>query len=151
MPVPERLLALFLALALAACGSSLASGPSQPKDVRAGLRITATPEPVAAGATLTYTISTTAPGAVASRLVVHLPPGVAEIEPSGASWLCSQAARDADEFQSAGHTDLDCASAAQGAMPPLTVRLKAPATAGPIRTCVAGRGASSCASSTVRP
>jgi hypothetical protein len=148
MSLSNGLLAGLLPLVVVSCGGSLPAGPQPAPGVGNGLRLTASPEPVAAGTTLTYGVDP-GPAAAGSQVVVHLPPGVAAAQPGGASWHCSQTVREADSFQSASHTDVECSSAAMGAAPALTIKVKAPAVAGTIRACAAARRLSSCATSTV--
>lgn len=148
MSVSHGLLAGLLPLVVAGCGGSLPAGPQPAPGVGNGLRLTASPEPVAASASLTYAVDP-GPAAAGSQVVVHLPQGVSAVEPAGASWRCSQTVREADDFQSASHTDVECSSAAMGAAPALTIKVKAPAVGGTIRACAAARRLSSCTTSTV--
>lgn len=138
-----------------ACASTAGSPSSPPADLGYAILLTADPDAVMAEATLTYRVEF-GPEAVVRPLTLHLPKGVAEATTSGKGWICTVMERNADSYQAAAHPDADCSNALLGlATPPLTVRVRAPTTPGPIRACVVAsakgdrQGTVVCAGSTV--
>ena len=128
-------------LAVFACGSQTPSArPTAPSGIHLKIDFKGEPETVVAGASLTYRLKVGAerPGpGLSPQIVVHLPPGASDIRTSGAGWISKQVSSEGDSRQGESHVDVECTTAivGSGALPLLTIQVKAPLTPGSIRAC----------------